>query len=214
MHARTGVNADLRKNNPVPVDKQGPGYSGVFDPHQYRATTGPLPKGSLPIGALPTGPAATGTGSLRGKSAAIALPTNATDASIPKRNLNIDTSHPCRQPNNVTRDLFQRLGEFHRALWQNCTISMHAPRRRPPDWQQMQASEMQPRQRSETPRRVFLAREPLSQRIPMQNLRKSAVMLSPNDLAALELAVAIVHRHPERSRELMELIHRSYGCSV
>ena len=42
----------------------------------------------------------------------------------------------------------------------------------------------------------------------MQNLRKSAIKLSPNDLAALELAVAIVHRHPERSRELMELIHR------
>ena len=31
----------------------------VFHPYQYRATTGPLPKGSLPIGALPIG-AATG----------------------------------------------------------------------------------------------------------------------------------------------------------
>jgi hypothetical protein len=77
----------------------------LFHPHQYRATTGPLPKGSLPIGALPIG-AATGGGSFRGRSAAIAPPTNATDARIPKRNFDIDTSHRCRQRNTVARHLF------------------------------------------------------------------------------------------------------------
>ena len=60
---------------------------------QYLATTGPFPKGSLPIGVLPTGAATTGGGSFRGKSAAIAPPTIATDVTAANKTFNIQASY-------------------------------------------------------------------------------------------------------------------------
>jgi len=70
--------------------------------YQYLATTGPLPKGSLPIGALPTG-AATGGGSFRGKSAAIAPPTIATDATAANSTFNMRASYEFTSYHGKTR---------------------------------------------------------------------------------------------------------------
>ena len=75
-----------------------------------------LPSGALPSGALPIGAAIGGSGSLRGRSAARAPPTNTTDARIPRINFDIDASHPLSIAEHLRPPVGSKAFALHREL--------------------------------------------------------------------------------------------------